>query len=364
MGLLDQFRKNKQEQKQKENPTTPPPAGHTLDEVLKDRNKSLLFYELLGREKMDALAERLRKGELAEGDVELLEEQREAFSKKITQAERIEKLLTVESVIDLARNNPDFQKVINQLTPEKAIKAITSQLREISINDEDRFNVIYSLLEAKESYKSGEYRETEEKVEKLLKEKGITSKEYLDAIAIKDPDEKEEALRQLSHKANTGIKRAINGLSRLVGKNWAKDTTLEELNESEATLRDADSQLDIQSRSIGDALFMSINENKAMRDSFGSELVGEKTPNESKAGFKELRKETLDEGEWNENWVSEKQQTSYDTQPEETQKNIKNMFIERAKENYRKKHEGKGFLHRIILIWIEGLIDNKKDKLE
>ena len=43
MGILDEFRKNKQEKK---NPVIQPPEGHTLAEVLQDQKHSELFGKL------------------------------------------------------------------------------------------------------------------------------------------------------------------------------------------------------------------------------------------------------------------------------------------------------------------------------
>src|SRR3989338_3637378 len=344
MGLFDSFKKSKEEQKQKENPTTPPPVGHSLAEIMKDKKQSDLFGKFLGREGMNELAERVALRNLSEGDITLLEEQRKIFSEKIIKAEKIEKLLTQENVLEFARNNPDFEKVINSLTPERAIKAISSQLKEIAVSDEDRFNVVASLIEVKESYKSGDYKKNEERIEKLLEEKGITLQEYQEALMIADPVAKKEALKQLSYKTNGGFKRAINFLSV---RKWGKDSTLKELNEAETSLKDSLEQLDIQNQSIGAALFMSVNENEDMRKAFSYELVGEKTPEEPRSGFKDFKTTTYNENIVDDGWELKKEQSHYDQLTPVQQENIRNTFKDEEKEAYILSNPGKSFWAQI-----------------
>src|SRR3989344_3226096 len=76
MGLLDQFRQRKDKEKEKtEGHPIPPPAGHTLAEVMQDKTKSDLFLKLL-RKNDDALAMRLAQAKLQESDISLLEDKK------------------------------------------------------------------------------------------------------------------------------------------------------------------------------------------------------------------------------------------------------------------------------------------------
>ena len=168
-----------------------------MAQVLQDKNKSHLFGKLLERDGNQDLAKRITEGKLEESDIAVLEEQRKLFSEKITQSEKIEKMLTKENVIEFARNHPDFEKIVNLVGPEKAVKAIQSQLKDISITDEGRFNIIASAMEARDSYKNGDYKKLNDQVEKMCKDNKIRPQEYLDALAIQDPAEKEEALNIL-----------------------------------------------------------------------------------------------------------------------------------------------------------------------
>ncbi len=355
MGILDQFKKSKEKKEQ----TTPPPQGHTLAEVLQDKNKSHLFGKLLEEGGNKHLAARLAEGKLEESDIQLLEEQRKIFSEKITQSEKVERLLTKENIIDFARNHPEFEKIINLVGPEKAIKVIQSQLKEISITDEGRFNVIASLMEAYDSNKNGEYKEINDKVGKLLKDNKISEKEYLDVLAIVDPDEKEKALKRLSVKTFGGFKKALN----YFGLYEAKDT-FESLKESEISLEDSITQLNIHNESIGSALFLSVSGNDDMRKALFGELLNEKAPEEPKSGFREAKKETFNESEFGTAWEDKKKATPGYATLGAGQEAVKQAFIDEQKKAYKEKNEGKGFWHEILSAITEALISSKKDKLK
>ena len=241
MGILDSFRKSKQESDQKgqkEHLTTPPPVGHTLKEIMQNKRMFDLFGKLLEKEGDSKLAQRVAERNLEEGDIALLEERRLVFSEKIVKSEKIEKLLTGESMIELARNNPDFQKVVNTLTPEGVANVIKSKLKEISITDENRFNDIVSKIEAKKSYVDGNYKEINDKLEKFLEEKKITPEEYLEVVAIKDPKEKREALKQLSYRTYGMFKRTLSNLPKgSIFGDWArKFDPLKDLKKTEVSV--------------------------------------------------------------------------------------------------------------------------------
>ena len=350
MGLFDQFRKNKEEQRKRENSTTPPPMGHSLAEIMKDKKKLHLFGELLKKDGNDALAARVLTGRLDEYDIDRLEEQRKVFSEKIIKAEKIEKLLTVEYVISLARNNPDFEKIVNQLRPEGAIKVITSQLKDLAITNETRFNDIASKMDAKEGYLGDEYKKLNDRVEKLLNDKNISQEEYLDILKIKDSNEKRKALVILAKRGRMFGRLDKDFLSKLEG--------------SAVTMEESINQLSIQEASIGSALFMSVNENKDVREAFANELIGERVASESKQGLKELRKDAFDEATVDEHWKRAKETTQYSQAKNDPARleAFKNEFRDREKKLNNKKNKGTGFWDDIIRALFGGMVDKKELK--
>lgn len=365
MGIIDQFRKSKE--KNPEQHDTPPPRGHTLAEILQDKSNSHLFGELLKREGQEELGTRVAVGKLEQDDIYLLDEYRLKFSEKITQSEKIGKLLTEESVIEIARNHPDFAKIINLLGPKKAIKAIQSQLKEISITDEYRFSGITEPIEEYDSFKNGKYKEKEAEVEKFCGDNMISVKEYLAAIAIEDPREKEKALKELSGRTYSKFKKAVNLLSG--GKwAWTKDTTLQGLKENEASMEDSITTLDNLKSDIGDTLFFSVSGNDDMRNALSRELVSESaTVAESKTGFGDIKKEAVgafNEKEFDKDWEAFKKKMAYNQNPDD-QDTVRNSFIHQQKKKHRERSaKNKGFWASVFSAIFEEKINSKKNTLK
>ncbi len=357
MGILDSFRKSKEK---KGEHTTPPPQGHTLAQILQDKNKSHLFGKLLMQGEKEDLAQRLAEGKLNENDIALLEIERLAFSEKLAQAEKVEKLLTKENIIDFARNHPEFEKIVNLVGPEKAVKAIQSQLKDISITDEGRFFGILGAVGTLENYKNGEYKEINDKVEKLLKDNKITSQEYLTVLAIDNPLEKEKALKKLVTKSYGTYDKICNFLS---GGEFSR-YTFEDLQNSETSLEESIAQLNAHQKDIGEVLFYSISGHDNMRNALFSELVNEKTPEEPKSGFKEAKKEAFNEDEFEKEWKKEKEYVGYDGLSDAEKERAKQTFVDNAQMHYLEKNTGKGFWHEILVTITEALINSKKDKLK
>lgn len=364
MKILDQFKKSKDKEAEK-NHTTPPPQGHTLAEVLQDKNKSHLFGELLKKNDKENLAQKLVEGKLEKGDIELLEEQRKIFSKKITQSEKIEKLLTKDNVVEFARNHPKFEKIINLIGPEKAIRVIQSQLKDISVTDEGRFNSIASAMEIYESYRNnGEYKAVNDKVEKLCKDKNISPQEYLTALAIEDPEEKEKALKKLSRRTYGNFKKAINFVS---GGILAENTTLDALKHSEGLLEISIDNLNTYQGEIGSALFASVSDNDQIRNNFLGELVHEKAPVEAKNGFVDAKKEstTFNQEDFDTDWEDFKTKIKYTGLNDSDKRLARDMFIDEQKDLYgEREKENKGFWAYIFKTIAEAIINSKKNTLK
>src|SRR6185503_12181770 len=155
MGILDSIRKSNQEKTQ---PNIPPQKGHSLSEIIQDKKKLDLFGKLLKERGDEELAKRLADKKLEDSDILLLEDRRKLFTGKMVESEKIEKLLTKDNIIDLARSHEDFATVVNNLTPEKAIRVIQSRMKELAITDEGKFEEIVSKMGEVESYKSGKHK--------------------------------------------------------------------------------------------------------------------------------------------------------------------------------------------------------------
>lgn len=355
MDILDSYKKTKETTKEH---GTPPPKGHTLAEVLQDKHNSHLFGRMLEISGHEDMAQRLLAGKLERDDLELLEEQRLKFSEKVTRSEQVGEILTEKNVLEIARNHPDFAKIINLVGPKKAIKAIQGQLKEMCITDEYRFNMITEPMEAY----AGKYKKTNEKVEKMCKDMGITPREYLDAIAIEDPAEKKAALRKLAKGQHNKFQAAWNFVTAKGLRN------LRDLREGEYLLESSVAELDMYKDDIGSTLFYSVNGNDNMRNAFSRELLSENAPaGEPESGFADAKKENtgaFNEKEFDKDWEAYKKKMAYDTSTDDEKEYLKDTFIDDQKETQRKrKKKTMGFWASVSSILIDGRINEKRDAL-
>lgn len=359
MGILDSFRKSREPK----NHTTPPPVGHTLKEILQDKNKSHLFGKLLERDGHEDLALRIATGKLEESDIVLLEQQRVVFSEKLTHTDKIEKLLTKDNIIEFARNHPDFEKIVNLIGPEKAAQVIKNQLKDISITDESRFDGIASALETYTSYKEGDYKTRNDQVEKMCRDGEFTPQEYLKAIAITDPREKRKALQELANRTRSGFQAAKSFIS--FGKFGNKETA--DLEVSQRSMETSITELEGHHQAVGAMLFCTVSGNENMRNSLFGELANEKAPEEKKSGFSDTRKEAgsaFNESNFTKDWEEYKKKAGYATEDVAGQDIIKDMFLDEQKQAYKEKmKENKGFWASIFITFMEGMITTKKNTL-
>lgn len=364
MDILEQFKKSR-ERKPEQEIGTPPSRGMTLAEILKDKNSFHLFGKVLKKDGQEDLARRIIEGKLEESDIELLEEERLKFAEKIARSEKIEGLLTEETVTEIARQHPTFARIANILGPQKAIRAIRSQLKEICITDEDRFNWIATPLEAYNNYKNVEGKEVGDKVEKLCKDMGIQPKEYLDAVAIENPKEKEKALRTLARGQHDSFETILNVV---IGK---ERKNLRSLKDSEILLEDSIAELDGYKNAIGSVLFLSVSGNEDMRNALTRELVSEDAPEEeARAGFSDVKKETnnFDEGKFDKDWEAFKVKMAYDTSTDFEKGWVQGMFLDEQKELHKKQTakntKNKGFWASVIMSMFEKKIESKINTLK
>ena len=359
MGISEDYRKSSEKD---EEHAAPPPPGHFLAEILQDENKFHLFGKVLENGGHHALAERIAEDRLEAGDIDLLEEQRKIFSEKMSLVEKVGKLLTKESVVELARNHPDFEKVVNLLKPEGTIRAIQSQLLEISITDESRYESIEQAIEAADSFKNGAYKEINDEVEKVCKDMNISQKEYLDALAIEDPKDKEKALKKLAKGRYGFFKTAINMISGEEGKK------LRDLKYSEMSLKYSLDELNTYNNAVGSALYSSIKDNAEMRGALHEELMGDKTAVEKKVGFSDMKKEAagvFNEKEKVKNWENYKKQAGYDNEDDFGKDIIKGMFVDEEKKKFKERNvKNTGFWHSIFAAVFERKINNMKNTLK
>ena len=366
MKALELFNRKKKEAQQNQEGGQPLERGQALAEILSDRKSSYLFGRLLEQEGAQELAGRLMSGNLSSYDMETLEEKRKRYLEMVAQSEKIEGLLNEETVLEVANANPDFQRIINLVGPQKAIKVIRAQLRELRFTDEWSFNRIAGPVEDYYKYKNKEYKKTGTEIDQLLKDLNITAEEYTEALAITDPAEKKAALIALIKSKYGEFERARN----FVNFGGITRQNLEKLIEGEETLEAATDKLDAHKRSIGTGLFLTLDGNADIRQALARELISERgqaTP-EPETGFRDAKQGagSLNDKEFNEAWEEDKKNTGYDNNFDPVKREfIKDRFIDTQRKAYREKNKGgAGFWDSVLSAFFEGQISSKKSELK
>jgi hypothetical protein len=353
MGLLDQWRLKKLE---KEKGPVVPPSGYSWDEIRGDTTKSDLFRQMLLVEGRKDIAQNLAKNKL-ENDYPDFLNQVKIFSERMVRAEKIEGFMTTESIRDIALNNSSFAEITGSLGIEKVQETVKSQLKHLAATNKDRFNLVASLIEDRESFKTGEYREIQNKVEQLLNQNKITPQEYSDALAIPDPIEKEKALKKL----------ATNGWGKFyktwdyITKGYLSKDAVKGLQDAGTPFEESMNKLNDVSRGIGGALFLTINENKKMREASYSNK-----PEEKPSGFMDAqRSANLDEEQLQKDWGAVKSRIGNYAQLLPTVKNEqKEKFLKEQKEKLKEKMRKQGGWHAFFAYLIETIFDDKGDDLK
>lgn len=357
MSIFDTYRKKQEE---KSAPVgVPPVAGHTLAEILQDKKRSHLFGQLLEKSGHDDIAQRMAENNLNEGDIHILEEQRKHFSEKILQAKEIEKFLTKEQVISLARGNPDFEKIVNLVGPEKAIKVFKGKLEDLAITDPDRLEWILAGSQNIDSYKkNGEYKKLEEEVQKMCEKHKINSSEYMDALTIEDVGERNEALRKLVRGKYGFLKKHFDSIA---GSLSFLDVI--ELGNQKSKIDKSMAELNSRLSDVGSLLAMTYSQNEDMRSAFSHELTGAQNPKEEKFGFSEAKPKEEDmKKRWKEFQTTGKFDASK-LSPADLE-NRQDQFATQYSKEYKEKNKDKGFWASIFDAIFEEMLKHKKGTLK
>lgn len=358
MGILDSFKKSKDAAKPQ---PTPPQEGQTLAEILANKANAHMFGELLEKNGKNDLGGKIAKGTLDKYDMSLLEAQRKIFSEKMLKAESVEKLVTKDNLESIAASSDYFAQVINLVGTENAIKVIQTKLKEVSIKDPIKFQEMADAMEEQDSFKKANYKKENDKIEKFLKQHNVDPKEYMEAVAIKDPAEKERAMKALSRKQYGIFRRALNVFSSELGKD-----TLDDLKNAETSIEAQVKLLQDKERDIGYILFMAMDGNESMRKALAGELVGEKSPMAPKRTLKESKNAgELDVAKLKKDWEPYKKAKGFDKSGITTteQDAIRDSFISEQEKAHEAEIAGGSFWDKFFDTMFKDKLKSKKSEL-
>src|SRR5258708_2069144 len=178
--------------------------GPSLAYILNGPN-SRFFGEMLAMapdEEPREVAMRMSSGRLEERDLDLLEKYRNEFNKKMQTMETLEAEITPENLGLFAQHSEKFSKIIKLLGPEKAVRAIKSELRNLYFGDEEsreRFAGIQKAIQGLTEYKGdkGEFAKIEKEIREKCKANNISEEDFEAAMQIKDVAERREKIEEM-----------------------------------------------------------------------------------------------------------------------------------------------------------------------
>lgn len=286
--VLREVRKIKEDEAAKAHPPEKP--ERSLSEILKNPKEGGLFGEMLEAEGKGDLAERLVTGKLEPHDMAELENHRKGFVEKMESVREIIASLNEDSIKEFALHVPDLKDVVLKSVSLSELKSVfASQMEQLAFSDPTHFQDIADRMK---TYSEIQERaeEWDKDVEEYLRQHGIASKDYSSILAIDDDDERLRKIEELT-------KRDIGGWMRRAWKGIGKDQFLDIQDQlSSMTRREYDSitrQIENAQQDVGEALALTLAENKNLWDAFNRVLAGENArekDQERLAGFAEARR--------------------------------------------------------------------------
>ena len=257
----------------------------TVKEILSGKESSALFGEMIeqsGDPDDKEMLARLVSGKMEADDVKKIAEARDAFSEKMREAEAIKSELTPELVQQIAKNNPDIQRIMQEVGADGIVKISHETIKKIAVSDPSRFREISLSVKVLQNSRNGQFKELNDKVEDLCKKQGINPEKYLKAAAISDDVERKKAINKLAVE-NAGFWKALTSGKRI-----------RQLVEMKTDLEAAFAELDHWKREIGSVLALSIKGNQDMLEALNREMAGEPKKKEV-FGMNDIKKEVVDE---------------------------------------------------------------------
>lgn len=354
---------NAKEEAKTKDPNDVEQPGRTLTDIIADKSESAIFGSFLKKEGPSGveLAERLAKNELRAEDLKALEVRRLEHIQKMHEVEGLEKQMTPEYVANFAKYSPKFQEIVNLIGPEKAASALQSQMRELLVSDQDRFNNLSNKMKELMTFRRGELSDTDKAIIEECKKNGVSEADFMKALAMEDEEERKEFLK--GHVRNS-YKWYKKGADFITFGKWSK----EDAKNLAAKKDDMDAVLETLNNHIsgvGGMLEDVVDGNDAVRGAFAAEIIGEKIPKpEPQKTFKEARSEKATEEKMiDDEWLKYKAAVKFDTlatQPEKDAEIAK--FRQQMIDQEKEKNKKKGFWASLFASLFESTVKSKELK--
>lgn len=319
-----------------ENPTDEKPYEPTLKDILKSKEDSDLFGELLKRENMGDLGNRVAKGELNESDIQELDVQRKDFLGTMEQVKTIKESISDKTIQMYARNSPDLQKAMSLIGKDAYRDIVKEKIERLSITDPDAFNAIHRAVENENNYKEDQHKDLDTRITELCKQKDVDGGKYMEALTIEDETERDAALREVVRGGYGSIRKAFDWMTK-GGLSKKSRANLEE--QRQYIQNDAQNMRYFQSE-VGSFLF-ALTDNESIREALSKQLIGERSEKQKSEGFSEMKNATRPTPESLQTaWAAFKKEKDgegdekWDMLTPERQDNARDDFLRQQKEMY------------------------------
>jgi hypothetical protein len=351
-----------QKEVEKNEPTkNPKPEEPTLKDILSKKEDSDLFGELLKSEQEVGLTGRLAKGELKDEDIQSLDKYRKEFLGTMERVKTVKESIN-EDIINLyTKNNPELQKVVSLIGPSAYKDIVKEKIAKLAITDPGAFNSLSEAVERKNEFKDGYFKELDEKVSNLCKEKGISPEKYSKALAITDDGERKKALRGSVREGYNWMQKAGDWISM---GSWSKNR-IKLMESQKPEIDSALEQMRTHQSSVGEFL-AGMTEYDDIRSVLSKELIGDKEEKVPLQGFKESKggmptKESLQKS-WDE--YKQNMQKPWDELTPLRQEKEREAFVEAQKETLIEQNKKKsGFWSSIFEIFSVSFFNSNKAEL-
>ena len=185
----------------------------------------------------------------------------------------------------------------------------------MSITDETSFGNISRAIIKLESFQKGGFKAVEDSVQEMMKKYKISNEQALtDALQMSNQSDREDALRKLVRSGQGWMKNLFDSMTggdrEFFGKTSANEK-ISNLENKKQLIEDTLLNLNKKTKSVGNVLALSVNNNPDLLNAFSKELIGKKVDKDGNdSAFKDLY--SIPETEKTEEQINKEMQDSLD----------------------------------------------------
>jgi len=321
----------------------------TIKEVLASREQSALLGDMIehdGTDEDKELMARVLSGKMEAADIDRLSKFRGDFSEKIREAETIKEELTPELAKEMAAQHPEIKKIVETVGPDGVVKAVHETIKKMAMTDPKGFDKISKQVETVKSFKKGEIKELNDKVEEICKKQGVNPDNILKAMAIEDEGKRQKAITEIALK-DAGFWKMITSGGRI-----------SKLMNMKGGIDDALAQLDQHKKDLGRIMATTMRANGDMIEALNREMVG--VPKQKEVfGLPEIKKNAPTETGLREKFKEQKKRiANWDTLDEAGKNGWRDKFLKEEKLAAQKNNaEKQGFWAIVFNALFDSMFD-------